>query len=202
MSLFPETIRRYAAGGKVEAATLVSMHFASETWRLWGGLDVLETNDDNRWHGLGTLGSITGLQQATDGRAPEATMTLSGVTPKVIKMARDDFATEARNRLVRVWLQFFGVDDPEDPDNQRCLDNPFPIWAGRMLRPGFTFDRGDDEEPEESTVSVTLESIFTSRSRPNFALCTDSDQQGRFPGDKGFQFAATLRNKVLTWPDY
>ena len=34
------------AGGKVEAATLVSMHFASETWRLWGGLDELETLDE------------------------------------------------------------------------------------------------------------------------------------------------------------
>ena len=202
MSLFPETIRHYLAGGKVEAATLVSMHFTSETWRLWGGFDELETNDEEKWKALGELGSISGIEQATNGTAPEATMTLSGVSPRIIQLARDDFGTEARGRLVRVWLQFFGVEDEADPDNQRCLDLPYPIWAGRMLRPGFTFDRGDDDSPEEATVSVTLESLFTARSRPNFALYTDSDQQARFPGDKGFQFVPSLVNKVLTWPDY
>lgn len=202
MSLFPETIRQYMAGGKVQPATLVSMHFASETWRLWGGYDLLQTKDGSEWKALGHLGSISGIEQAMDGRAPEATMTLSGVTPEIIKLARDDFATEARNRLVRVWLQFFGVDDEADPDNQRCLDDPYPIWAGRMLRPGFTFDRGGEAEGDEATVSVTLESIFTARSRPNFALYTDSDQQARFPGDRGFEYVGSLVNKVLTWPDY
>lgn len=204
MSLFPETIRTYLAGGKVQAAHLVSLHFASGSMRLWRGYDVLDTNDGASWSGLGEYGSIAGIEQAVDGRAPEATMTLSGVNAAIVTTMRDEFELEARGRLVQLHVQFFGVDDPDDPGNQRCLDNPVPIWAGRMLRPGFTFDRGQDDQPQESSISVVVQSIFAQRSRPNHAFYTDSDQRARFPGtpDRGFEFVASLVSKDTTWPDY
>jgi hypothetical protein len=198
MSFFPETIAAHLAGRKVQAALLGQFDFASETMRLWNGGGILEANDDTKWQGLGQWGSVTGLEQAINGQAPEATFTLSGIDADILLLTRDEFEEEVRGRMVRVLLQFFGTDDVNDPDNQRPLDNPFPIWAGLMLKPTFTLD----QETGERSVAVAAESIFSQRGRPRFAMYTDADQQKRFPGDRGFEFVASLINKETTWPDF
>lgn len=198
MSLFPETIARALGGGKVEAANLVKFDFASEAMRLWRDYGPLRTNDGAIWQGVGTLGNISGIEQAINGEAPEATVTLSGIDADVMHLARDEFASEVRGRMARVYVQFFGVEDDDDRDNQRVLDRPFPIWGGRMLRPTFAVDR----QTGERSVTISMESLFSLRSRPRYAMYTDRDQDRRFPGDKGFEFAPSLVNKVLTWPDY
>lgn len=197
MSLFPDTIAFSLAGGKVQCAALVRFDFASETMRLWRGNGVLRTNDGALWQGLGTFGGMSGIEQALNGQAPELNFTLSGIDADVMRLARDEFEAEVRGRMVRVLLQFFGVDDPDDPDNQRCLDNPFPIAAARCLTPTFAFTRDG-----ERSVTIAAETLFSLRSRPRHAMYTDADQQKRFPGDRGFEFAPTLVNKVLTWPDF
>lgn len=204
MGLFPETIARQLAGGKVECANLVLFDFASRPMRLWLGGGTLETNDGNQWSGVSKLGDMKGIEQAVNGEAPQATFTLSGVDDEIIRVARDEFRTEAKGRLARVYFQFFGVDDPADPDNQRPLDNPYPCWAGRMLQPSFAMDDGGDGEAATGTITVTAESIFSLRSRPRWSMLTDRDQAGRYPGvvDKGFQFVADVVNKVVTWPDF
>ena len=197
MSFFPDTIAASLSGRKVQAALLAQFDFTSETMRLWNGNGLLDANDGTRWKGLGQWGGVTGLEQAINGQAPEANFTLSGIDAAILRLARDEFETEVRGRMVRVLIQFFGVEDAADSDNQRPLDNPFPIWAGLMLKPTFTID------PEgERSVAVSAESIFSQRSRPRHAMYTDADQQKRFPGDRGFEFVADLVNKETTWPDY
>ncbi len=198
MSLFPETIKRALAGGKVEAANLVLFDFVTTPMRLWRGNGRLVTNDAAEWLAIGTFGDMKGIEQAVNGQAPQATFTLSGIDAEIMRLARDEFATEVKARMARVYVQFFGVEDEDDPGNQRCLDLPYPIWAGRMLTPSFAAD----EESGERSVTISAESIFSLRSRPRWAMYTDRDQQQRYPGDKGFQFVGSLVNKVLTWPDW
>lgn len=202
MSFFPETVARHLAGGKVEAANLVLFDFTTTPMRVWQGGGQLTTNDGHQWLSVGSLGGMTGIEQAVNGQAPEATFTLSGIDELILGLAIDEFDSEVRGRRVSVMLQFFGVDDPGDPGNQRCIDLPFPVWSGRMLRPTFQIDPGDAQTAATMSLSVSAESIFSLRSRPRWATYTDRDQQARFDGDKGFQFVSTLQNKVVTWPDY
>lgn len=199
MGLFPETIAHSLAGGRVTFSWLVKFDFTSETIRLWtNGYGLLKTADGAKWEGTGRLGAVSGIEQAINGEAPQATFTLSGIDAEIMRLARDEFVAEVKGRLVYVLIQFFGVDDPEDPDNQRPLDSPFSLWCGRCLTPTFTLDSVTGER----SVSIAAESIFTLRSRPNYALYTDADQRRRFPGDRGFEFVGSLVNKVVTWPDY
>lgn len=197
-SLFSDTIAAYLAGSKVQAEPLVFFDFATQPMRLWRGRKPLKTNDGNSYQGLGNLGSIDGIEAAVNGSAPEMSFKLSGVDTAIMHLARDEFASEVRGRLVYVLIQFFGVDDPDDPDNQRCLDNPYPIACGRCLRPEFLLDR----KGGQNSVTIKAESLFSLRSRPRYAMYTDADQQHRFAGDEGFEFVSVLLNKVLTWPDY
>lgn len=205
MKLFPDTIAATMAGAKVQAATLVKFDFATDAVRLWRGAGMLVTNDGEAWFATGTFGDMDGIEQAINGEAPQATFTLSGIDAQVLHIARDEFIAEARGRLVRVYLQFFGVEDPADPENQRPLDLPYPLWAGRMLQPTFSFDAGDEDTPASRTISISAESLFSLRSRPRWSMYTDADQQHRYPGqgDRGFEFVGALSQaSTLTWPDY
>ena len=197
MSLFPETIAAALAGSKVQCAFLVRFDFTSETMRLWNGNGRLKTNDGMFWDGIGQLGSMSGIEQAVNGEAPEMSFMLSGIDAEIMRLARDDFEAEVKGRMVYVLIQFFGVDDPDDPDNQRPLDNPYPVCSGRCLTPSFSLSAEG-----ERSVTISAESLFSLRSRPAWAMYTDSDQQRRFPGDKGFEFVGSLVNKVVTWPDF
>lgn len=197
MSLFPETIALSLAGAKVQCAWLVDFAFTTERVRLWQGFGPLDTADGNRWNGLGALGSVSGIEQAVNGQAPRARFTLSGIDGQIMRLARDEYVAEVKGRIATVLIQFFGTDDITDPDNQRVLDAPYPLWSGRCMTPSF----GLGEDGERS-VTIEAESLFSMRSRPAYAMYTDADQQRRFPGDKGFEFAGTLVNKEVTWPDY
>lgn len=197
MGLFPETIAASLGGAKVQAAFLVHFDFTNEPMRLWRGNGLLKTKDGATWQAIGQLGSISGIEQAVNGEAPVATFTLSGVDATIVRLARDEYDAEVKGRLAKVFVQFFGEPDEADPDNQRPLDFPFAIWGGRCLTPTFTLDPNG-----ENSVAIAAESLFSLRSRPNFAMYTDRDQQRRFPDDRGFEFVGKLVNKVLTWPDY
>lgn len=197
MGLFPDTIAHALAGGRVECAWLIHFAFTSEPVRVWTGFGTLATSDGHQWSGLGQLASVSGIEQAVNGQAPQAVFTLSGIDAQTMRLARDEYEAEVKNRIVTVLIQFFGVDDPEDPDNQRVLDAPFPLWSGRCLAPVFTLTAEG-----ERTVAIEAESLFSLRSRPQYAMYTDADQQHRFPGDRGFEFVGGLVNKTVTWPDY
>lgn len=197
MSLFPETIAASLTGEKVQCAWLVRFAFTTEPMFLWCGDGLLETADGQVWMGLGQLGDIGGIEQAVNGEAPQASFTLSGIDAQIMRLARDEFEPEVKGRIVTVYIQFFGVADAEDPENQRVLDTPYPVWSGRLLTPSFSFD-----QEGERSVTVTAESLFSLRSRPQYAMYTDSDQKRRFPGDRGFEFVSSLVNKVVAWPDY
>ncbi|WEK00590.1 MAG: hypothetical protein P0Y59_02545 [Candidatus Sphingomonas phytovorans] len=197
MSLFPETIAAALAGAKVECANLVRFDFTSKPVRLWTGNGRLTTKDGQKWQAIGQLGSVSGVEQAVNGEAPEATFTLSGVDNEIMRLARDEFKSEVLGRRAVIYIQFFGEPDEADPDNQRPLDRPFALWGGRLLTPTFTFDQNG-----ERSIALSAESLFSLRSRPQYAMYTDRDQDHRFHGDRGFEFVATLVNKVVTWPDW
>lgn len=190
MGYFPDTIAAALGGRTPRCANLVLFDFVTTPVRVWTGNGVLKAAGE-QWSGLGGLGAIGALEQAMNGEAPEVTMSLSGLDSSILSIARDEFEAEAKDRLVVVYLQFFNQDD-DIP-----LDAPYPVWSGRIQRPTFTIDASGARD-----ISISIESLFALRSRPNYAMYTIADQQSRFPGDEGFGFVTSLRNKTVTWPDY
>lgn len=193
MSFFPQTIEAALAGRTVKVSFLVLFDFVTQPMRVWTGAGKITTAGED-WFGIGALASISGLEQAVNGEAPETTFILSGVNSEIVSLARTEWRDEALDRLAKVYLQFHNDDD----DRTRTLfDQPFAIWAGRMQTPRFEL-----QGPTTRTITVTAESLFSLRSRPAFSQYTDTDQKFRFPGDKGFAFVPNLINKTVTWPDF
>lgn len=193
MSLFPETIKAHLAGRTVRASFLVLFDFVTTPIRVWTGAGKITTGGHD-WLGLGQLGSISGLEQAVNGEAPETTFTLTGINPQIMSLARDEWVDEGRDRLAKVYLQFH---NDHDDRVRELFDAPFAIWAGRMQTPRFEI-----QGPKTRRITVSAESLNALRSRPAFSQYTDTDQKSRFPGDRGFEFVPGLVNKIVTWPDF
>lgn len=193
MSFFPDTIREVLAGRTVRASFLVLFDFTSVPMRVWTGAGKITAGGFD-WYGLGALGSISGLEQAVNGEAPETTFILTGINSEIVSKVREEFSDEAKDRLIKVLIQFHNEDDDKP---LTLFDQPFAIWAGRMQVPNFEI-----QGPTTRKITVSAESLFSLRSRPVFSQYTDTDQKARFAGDRGMEFVAGLVNKTVTWPDF
>jgi hypothetical protein len=193
VSFFPETIAAILAGRTVKMPYLVLLDFVDEPMRVWSGFGTI-TAGGHDWSGLGEVGSIQGLEQAINGEAPESTFILSGINPEIVRLTREEFEDKAADRLARVYVQFTNAEDDRPLE---LFDQPFALWSGQMKTARFEL-----QSTGLRRITVGCESRFSLRSRPNSSQYTDRDQQKRFPGDRGFEFVPTLRNKVVTWPDF
>lgn len=176
------------AGSRVACATLLKMEFTSSTQYLWDGIGYLQA-DGHSWLGFGKMGSISGLEQAVRGTAPQAAFRLSGVDPEFINYAANS-ETEVKGRPVTVFTQFLNADGP----HPTSLDSPVALWVGIMDIMKFSATG-----PRDRAISVTAESAFVDRIRSPYSYYTDVDQKARFHGDRGLEFAAALRAKTVNW---
>lgn len=188
MSYFPQTVATALAGSVVRAATLVHFAFVTKPMRLWLGHGLLMAGGQ-AWSGLGELGSISGIESALGGTAPQVTFGLSGVDPNLVSAALAS-AAEVKNRDATIYLQFFD-------EAMQTLDNPYAIWAGSLDMMTIKADG-----PGQRTVEVTAETLFARRAIPPFGYLTDRDQQRLFPGDRGLEQVPAMANKSVVWPAF
>lgn len=188
MAAFSAAIQAQLERKMVRVAQLVEFHFLDAVKRVWTGFGDT-TIGGHVWQGTNELGSITGISQARDGSAEQATFSLSGVAADLLAKAVGD-PEQYTQRPVKVFLQFF--DDDWQP-----LDSPQAIWLGYMDTLQIT--RTGDDGPTR-TITMTAENVFANRARPPYGSYSDSDQQARYSGDKGCERVAALVNAVREWP--
>lgn len=182
--MLPETVREIAAGHRVAVAVLHEFQFQSVTKRFWDGHGYLPAGG-HEWLGFGQMGSVAGLEQSRGMGAPQATFMLSGVDDFLISVAVNG-AAEATGRPCAVYLQFLTA-------AYKPLDTPIAIWTGNMDTVGFKAGT------KQQRITLTAETLFIDRIRAPWGFMTDSDQRARWPGDRGFEFVASLVFKSVNW---
>lgn len=182
--MMPELVAELAAKKTVAVARLFEFKFLSATTRFWDGLGWLDAGG-RRWQGSGNVISVSGLDQGEGLSASKATFSLSGTTPELLAAAVNS-ESEVTNRPCTVYIQFLSK-------RNVALDNPIPIWTGRMDAMEFSGD------VRTQTINLNAEGLFVDRVRATHGLQTDTDQQARWPGDRGFEFMPSLVNKDVPW---
>lgn len=182
--MLPETVAAIAAGDRVAVACLFEFQFASATKRFWDGLNDLSAGGST-WQGAGALISASGLELPTGLNAPQASFTLSGATPELIAYAAAS-ESEVTGRPARAFVQFLS-------SAIQTLDDPIAVWAGHM--DVMSFRAG----VKDQSISLSAETLFVGRVRAPYGFMTDTDQQARWPGDRGMEFMASLMNKTVTF---
>ncbi|MHC2087211.1 hypothetical protein [Methylobacterium sp. CM6244] len=187
MGYFDATRAAALRGDVIRAALLVFFDFRDDPGRFWLGSGSLRTLDSKVWRGSEGMGKITGLDSPVGTTAPVATFTLAGTNARTAALARSQ-RTLVKGRDVWVYIQFF-------TDTWALLDQPAVIWQGEMDQMKF-----EAKGNGIYNVSVSAECPWANRSKAPYGYLTDTDQNARFPGDRGLEQVASLPGKTIYWP--
>lgn len=172
-----------ATGSALAADTVYPVFLAKVTCvsgdvLMWTGLGTITWNGMD-FLGAGELGGISAISETTETAAKGITLSLSGIPIEMVATA----LSETRQGLpATVWLGAMDADGA-------LIADPFPLYAGFTDVP--TLEDGADT----CTVSISVESRLIDLERPRVRRYTPEDQHIDYPGDKGFDFVASLQSK-------
>lgn len=145
---------------------------------LWIPADGIETEDAIYLGGGELLDGLTDLEQLINGTADRIDINVSGVTAATVKLALEE-AAEVKGATVDIgvvefddWWQLVGV-----------------TWAARYRADKLVIARG-----ETRTITLSMGSDDTGRSRTMGAYWTDADQRRRSPDDLFFDHVSGINS--------
>lgn len=139
---------------------------------LWSGVGLLDVEGDaiapaTRYRGLGELMEVPTVQQLINGIADRQPFGLSGVDPEILQIANGE---DVRGAIVRIGSLALG------PDNQ-------PIAPVEWEWEGVADVINADSRGGVRSVSLSVGSADTARSRAALDFWTDAQQRQRSPDD-------------------
>lgn len=175
---FLEAIR----SGIVRPAFFVEAHFRSGPIHVWTGLGSLEWNGET-WLGLGSLGSISTIEEGSAVTAQSVTISLSGIDPTILASSLGDFQV---GLPVTIWLALYDADAVLIPD-------PAISFSGRMDQP--TLDVGSTT----ATISIACENRLADMNVSVERRYTNEDQRIDYPTDRGYEYVNSIQDITINW---
>lgn len=161
---------------------MASLNFSTPV-NLWTGYGNLSYNSTT-YYGLGTLGTISPVEETTDLAARGISMKLSGVPTANVAIALTE------NYQGRECSVMFGA---LSPTAGTLISSPVTVFSGRM----DVMQISDDGQSAE--IIVTAESKLMDFKRPREVRYTDEEQQQLYAGDVGLEFVNDIQEKVVYW---
>ena len=161
---------------------LASLSFSTPVY-LWTGYGSLVYNSTT-YLGLGTLGTISPVEETTDLAARGITMKLSGVPTANVSLALTE---DYQGRECAI---LFGA---LSPTAGTLISSPVTVFSGRM----DVMQVSDDGQTAE--IIMTAESRLMDFKRPREVRYTDEEQQNLFAGDLGLEFVNDIQEKAIYW---
>lgn len=140
------------------------------------------TWDGNDYRGVGNYGGISQVEEDSEQSASQVSFYLSGIDPTMISIALGE---HYQGREVISYIAFLNA------DAQIILD-PVIEFRGRMDNMDITLGR-------MATIELRAVDERADWDRPRIGRWNNADQQARYPGDKGFEFAEETNNKEIQW---
>jgi hypothetical protein len=171
----------------VRIITFVMLEFAAETVYVhngigtytWGGFD---------WLGVGSLGSVSTLEEGSEVSPYSITLTLSALDATLSGQALNE---DYFMRPVTVYVGALSADD-------ELLNDPLPMWSGFMDVMSIT---AGQEGSSGDQIVVTCESELAAFDRSANLRYTNQTQQRLYPSDRFFEFMPRIENLKIKWRD-
>jgi hypothetical protein len=153
-------------------------------WTGQGTIQFADTDGTTQtWLGIGGLGALDTVGEATDGSATGIRATLFEVPSEM----RDDIASQAvRGVLMEVYVGALN-------QTYQQVQATALMWKGRLDQYKIT-DGGNSLQ-----VEVTGESRAIDQRRPAVKRFTDEYQQRKHPGDLFFQYVSRMTEIPILW---
>ena len=168
----------------VSVITFVMLDFASGIVRVhnsigtytWGGED---------WIGVGSLGTVSQLEEGADVSPYGITLTLSALDLVVSGAALNE---DYFMRPVSIYIGALSADD-------ELLNTPLQMWGGHMDVMGITAGAENDQ------ITINCESELAAFERSSNLKYTTQSQQDFYPGDLFFSFLPKIEGAKIRWRD-
>ena len=170
------------SGPNFRPALFIRVDFVSGPVYVWQGVGPIVWNG-HTFTGIGSLGSVSTIEEGATIEAKGITLSLSGVDVAWLS----DILLEFQQGLPAiVWLGAFDT-------NQELVPDPVIAWSGRTDQPTIEMDG------QTATISITCESRLVEMNVAVDRRYTNEDQQLDYPGDRGFEFVNSIQDARIFW---
>jgi len=160
---------------------LASLSFATPV-HIWTGYGTI-TVGSTAYLGIGTLGSISPIEETTDLAARGISMQLSGVPTAMLAVALTENYQGRECSVLFGALQASGA----------LVSSPVTIFSGRMDVMSI------NDDGQNATIGMSAENKLVDFRRPREVRYTDQEQKNLFPSDKGLEFVTAIQEKQIYW---
>ena len=156
--------------------------FDTETLRVWNGRNDT-TIDSNTYTGASGLLSISNVEESSEIKSSQITVSLNGMDKTVLDLALSE---NYQNRKIKVLLGYLdgGTDE---------VGATMVIFSGRMTSMNI------DDTPEGARISVEAENRLVDLSRPPMFRYTKESQEFLHSGDDCFNQVNNIADKEIYW---
>ena len=160
----------------------VKAEFDTETIRVWSG-DYDLTIDSADYTGVGTLLSISNIEDTLELKSSGLTVALAGMDATVLNLALTE---NYQNRFITVFLGYLsgGTD---------TVVGTMTLFKGRMQ--SMTVN----DDPNGSTITIDAENRLIDLDRPSNLRYTKESQKFIDSTDTCFNRVASLQDKEIIW---
>lgn len=162
-------------------AFLADITFTSGVSHVWSGVGPLIWNG-NTYIGVGSLGQVGDVNEATEIRADGTSLTLSGIDSTLLNDCLNDIQIGAP---VTVWFASL--------TSTGAIRGVYQLFAGTVDKPTF------QTEAKTVTIGLNLENKLYNLQRPSVRRYTSADQRLHYPTDSAFSWVESLNDIALRW---
>src|SRR6266853_1586816 len=163
-------------------ALFVEAHFTSGPIYVWSGIGSIIWGG-HPWTGVGSLGSVSTIEESSTVEAKGITLSLSGIDATLL----EDILLEFQVGLPAiVTVGFFDASGV-------LIADPVCCFAGRMDQPTL------DVTGTSATISINCENRLLEMNVAVDRRYTNEDQQRDHPGDRGFEFVNSIQEAQIYW---
>ena len=163
-------------------AIFVTATFKTGPIYVWTGYGSITWNS-HTWLGVGKLGSVSSIEEASSISPKNVTLTMNGFDSTLLTDVLSEFQV---NAPVTIYLGMF------DSSNALIAD-PVNAWAGRMDQPVI------DVSGTTAIISISCENRLLAMNTPAVRRYTNDDQRLDYPDDKAFSFVNGLAEVQINW---
>jgi hypothetical protein len=171
-----------SSASSIHPVIFVKLQFDGGNVNLHTELGDLTFNADT-YTGIGKLGGIGAMDEVSDLSNTSVALTLSGIPNDLISILLEE---QYQGRLATVFLGYL------DLTSRTIVDTPVILYRGNIDKADFQIDKN-------CTITLSVQSRFAAWDKPLVRRFNNSDQQARFPGDKGLQFIEQTADKTIFW---
>jgi hypothetical protein len=170
------------AAAELRPALFVEAWFRTGPIYVWSGVGELSWGG-HTWVGIGTLGSVSTIEEGATVEAKGVTLSMSGIDIDLLDEVLNEFQV---GLPALVYLGLFDADGDLIPD-------PVISWAGRIDQPTIDIDENT------ATISIACENRLVDMNVAVDRRYTNEDQQLDHPGDRGFEFVPAIQDVMIYW---